>query len=69
MAIQSQLEIKSKPVTYLLGRYGVNVDAMISHKLNVPDAPDDADSHAILVEESPSPNRVRQQQISLNLEE
>jgi len=42
---------------------------MISHKLNVPDAPESADSHAILVEESPSPTRGRKQIINITLED
>ena len=30
MALEAQLEVKSKPLTYLLQKYGVDVDAMIS---------------------------------------
>ena len=35
MALEAQLEVRSKPLTYLLQKYGVDVNAMISQKIAV----------------------------------
>ena len=35
VAIEAQLEVRSKPITYLLAKYSYDVDAMISHKIAV----------------------------------
>ena len=52
------MEIKSKPITYLLAKYGFNVDAMISHKLNsVAGSEGPEDNAAVLIEENQSPRR------------
>ena len=37
VACEQSLEVQSKPIVYLLAKYGVNVDAMISQKLQVSD--------------------------------
>lgn len=52
MVCEQSLNVQSKAITYLLGKYGVDVNAMISHKLNIGE-----DSEAILIEgeESPPP--------------
>lgn len=35
VALEAQLEVRSKPLTYLLQKYGVDVNAMISQKIAV----------------------------------
>ena len=61
IACENTLEIKSKPIKFLLSKYGFDVDAMISHKLNVPeDIHNLEDNQAILLEESKSPIRNQQ---------
>ena len=35
MVVEQQLEVRSKPIIFLLQKYGVNVNSMISHKINV----------------------------------
>ena len=51
------MEIKSKPITYLLAKYGFNVDEMISHKINANASEGPEDNTAMLIEESASPRR------------
>ena len=48
--------MRSKPITYLLSKYGFDVDAMISHKITVSEE----DNQASLIEKSPSPNSRKQ---------
>lgn len=33
VACELQLDVRSKPISYLLEKYGVNVDQMISHNI------------------------------------
>ena len=70
VACEQQLEVKSKAMTYLLLKYGINVDQMVSHKVTAPAESASAgeegsvgleDDQAILVEESPSPNKKKGQ--------
>lgn len=56
VAIETQLEVRSKPLTYLLSKYGFDVDAMIAHKIAVTEE-EIEDQQAILIAESPSPVR------------
>ena len=48
VAIEAQLEVRSKPLTYLLAKYGFDVDAMISHKIIVTEE-EGEDHQAILI--------------------
>ena len=56
VAIETQLEVRSKPLTYLLSKYGFDVDVMIAHKIAVTEE-EIEDQQAILIAESPSPVR------------
>ena len=59
MAVESQLEVHSKPIAYLLAIYGVNVDAMISQKISVVGSIEDNQAESI--HEKGSPIRGRNQ--------
>lgn len=54
MAIEQQLNVRSKPITFLLSKYGFNVDSMISQKISVGEE----DNQAIMINENKSPREV-----------
>lgn len=55
MAIEQQLDVRSKPITFILQKYGINVDSMISHKISVGE--EEEDNSAIMIDENMTPNQ------------